>query len=265
MFIPFHDDIPTRRTPLVTYLLVAVNVLVFLWIHRLPELQEQVLAYQHGFVPARIMQLSQPKPIFVPIEVAVYDPFFGEHAEQRAIELAPAPGQIWLSLFTCMFLHGSWMHLLFNMWFLWLFGKRVEDRLGPVPYLLFYVIGGLIASATHWAVAPTSMTPVIGASGAIAAVLGAYAITWPWARIGTLLFLFIFFTVVEVPALVVLGVWFLAQVLAGQESLHGSAAGGVAWWAHVGGFLAGMALMPLFNIVAILTGRTKDRGDWTAD
>jgi hypothetical protein len=254
MFIPFHDDHPTRRTPVVTYALVAVNVLVFLWMSRLPELRQQILAYEHGFVPARILQLSQPHPIMVPVQVAILDPFWGAHMEQRNLELAPDSRQIWLSLLTCMFMHGSWMHLLGNMWFLWLFGNSVEDRLGPPGYLFLYLVGGLIASAAHWRVDPTSTTPIIGASGAIAAVLGAYAVTWPWARVSTLVFLVIFVTIIDVPALVVLGVWFVAQVMAGQESLHAGGAGGVAWWAHVGGFLAGMVLMPVLS--AVLGGST---------
>ena len=170
--------------------------------------------------------------------------------EQRNLELAPDSRQIWLSLLTCMFMHGSWMHLLGNMWFLWLFGNNVEDRLGPPAYLFLYLVGGLIASAAHWRVDPTSTTPIIGASGAIAAVLGAYAVTWPWARVSTLVFLVIFVTIIDVPALVVLGVWFVAQVMAGQESLHAGGAGGVAWWAHVGGFLAGMVLMPVLSACA---------------
>ncbi len=247
MFIPFHDNNPTQRTPVVTYALVAINVLVFVWMSHLPELRQEMVVYQHGFVPARILQLRQPHPIFVPIQVAVLDPFWGAHMEKRALELAPDARQIWLSLLTCMFMHGSWMHLLGNMWFLWLFGNNVEDRLRPLGYVFLYLVGGLIASAAHWRVDPTSTTPIIGASGAIAAVLGAYAVTWPWARVSTLVFLVIFVTVVDVPALVVLGVWFVAQVMAGQESLRAGGAGGVAWWAHVGGFLAGMVLMPMLS------------------
>lgn len=257
-FIPFHDDHPTRRTPLVTYALVAVNVLVFLWMSRLPELQQQVLAYQHGFVPARVRQLSQHEPILVPINVAIVDPYWGEQIEPRAIELPADPRQIWLSLVTCMFLHGSWMHLLGNMWFLWLFGNSVEDRLGPLGYLFLYLVGGLIASGAHWKMDPTSTVPIIGASGAIAAVLGAYAVTWPWARVSTLVFLVIFVTIIDVPALVVLGVWFVAQLLAGQQSLHAAGSGGVAWWAHVGGFLAGMVLMPLLSAL-VGNAKTEDR------
>jgi membrane associated rhomboid family serine protease len=239
---PLYDNNPTERTPVVTLALVAINVLAFLWLSRLPEASQQIVAYQRGFVPARIMQLSQPHPIFVPVDVVVQSWFWGDHRERRAIELLPRPRQIWLSLITCMFLHGSWIHLLGNMWFLWLFGNNVEDRLGSPLYLLLYLVGGLLASAAHWMVDPQSTIPVIGASGAIAAILGAYAITWPWARVSTLVFLVVFVTIIDVPALVVLGAWFLVQVLSSQ----GPGAGGVAWWAHIGGFVAGAVLMPVF-------------------
>jgi membrane associated rhomboid family serine protease len=243
---PLYDNNPIQRTPVVTYLLVAINVVVFLWMSRLSEVQQEVLAYQHGFVPARVIQLSQPRPIQVPIEVAVYDPFLGGHIEQRALELPANPRQIWASLFTCMFMHGGWMHLLLNMWFLWLFGDNVEDRLGPVLYLFIYIVGGLLGSGVHWWANPNSMVPVIGASGAIAAVLGAYAITWPWARVSTLVVLVVFVTIIDIPALVVLGAWFVGQVL----SLGNAANSGVALWAHVGGFMAGMALMPPLSLLA---------------
>jgi membrane associated rhomboid family serine protease len=260
---PLYDNNPTQRTPVVTYALVAINVLVFFWMSRLPEPQQQLLTYQRGFVPARIMQLSQPDPLVVPVEVIDRTPFWGVQRQQRAIELDPVPRQIWLSLLTCMFLHGSWMHVLSNMWFLWLFGNNVEDRLGPPLYVFLYVLGGLIASGAHWLVEPESTIPVIGASGAIAAVLGAYAVTWPWARVSCLVFLVVFITVIDVPALVVLGVWFVAQVLAGQDSLRQVAGGGVAWWAHVGGFLAGMAMMPLLS--AMVDGTRNEEDNTIAD
>ena len=163
---PLYDSNPIERTPVVTYALVAINVLVFLWASRLPEWGQQELAYQRGFVPARIMQLSQPHPMFVPVDVVVENPFWGQQLVQRQIELDPKPRQIWLSLLTCMFLHGSWWHLLGNMWFLWLFGDNVEDRLGPLLYLFLYLLGGVIASLSHWVVEPNSFMPVIGASGA---------------------------------------------------------------------------------------------------
>ncbi|MEN6557625.1 MAG: rhomboid family intramembrane serine protease [Thermoguttaceae bacterium] len=241
---PLYDNIPTRRTPLVVYMLVAINVLAFLWVGRLPDWEQQKLAYQYGFVPARIQQLREPYPLVVPMNVVVHIPFWGNQVVQQPIELPPAPRQIVLSLLTCMFLHGGWAHLLGNMWFLLLFGNNVEDRLGPVRFLILYLVGGLIASAVHWRASPSSVVPVIGASGAIAAVLGAYAVTWPWARVSTLVFLVFFVTIIDIPALVVLGAWFLVQVL---ESTRGEASAGVAWWAHVGGFVAGVALMPLLS------------------
>ena len=181
--------------------------------------------------------IEQDRAVLAPIQIPVYSPFWGRGIKSRNLVLKPDRRQIWLSLLTCMFLHGSWLHVLGNMWFLWLFGDNVEDRLGRLPYLVLYFSAGLVASLCHWAVEPMSTTPVIGASGAIAGVLGAFAVTWPWARVSTLIFLVIFVTVVEVPALVVLGAWFLLQVWAGQESLRRPNAGGVAWWAHVGGFL----------------------------
>ena len=255
MFFPLHDNIPAKRIPVVTYLLVAINVSAFVWVSQMPTLPQEVLAHEYGFVPARMRQLAHPQPIFVPVNVVIHDAFEGDYPEQRALELAPNRWQIGRSLLTCMFLHASWLHLLTNMWFLWLFGDNVEDRLGPLPFLFLYLFGGLIASLTHWAIGPGSLVPVIGASGAIAGILGAYAVTWPLARISTFVFLVVFFTVIDVPAMVVLGVWFAAQVIAGQESLHHSGAGGVAWWSHVGGFLAGMTIMPFLSL--LFAGKTK--------
>jgi membrane associated rhomboid family serine protease len=247
MFLPLRDENPAHHTPVATYVLVALNILVFVWSNRLTDIQQQLLVYRLGFVPARIAQLTTHQPIVVPVEEVVGNRFFGAIAIQRPLSLDPRPVEIWSSLFTCMFLHGSWLHLLGNMWFLYLFGNNVEDRLGPLPYLLLYLGGGMLASASHWMIEPQSKLPVIGASGAVAVILGAYTITWPWARMQTLVFLFIFVTIIEVPALVVNGVWFLAQLAAGQESLRRETSGGVAWWAHVGGFIAGALLMPLFS------------------
>jgi len=201
-----------------------------------------LMTYRRGFVPARISQLTDPKPITVPVDRVVWNPHFGRpQVDRKFLRLPPNRREIIASLLTCMFLHGGWMHLLGNMWFLWIFGNNVEDRLGPLPFLFIYLFGGILASGSHWMVEPGSMIPVIGASGAIATILGAYAVTWPWARVRTLVFLFIFVTIIDLPALLVLGVWFVGQLLAG-----GSGAGGnVAWWAHIGGFVAGMIMMPL--------------------
>lgn len=244
MFFPFHDDNPTRRTPVLTVVLIVLNAWSFFQFQRLPPAHQQRMVYHRGFVPARIGQLSgaQPGPIVIPLR----DP----RAPFRAagvIQLQPDPREILASLVTCMFLHGGWLHLIGNMWFLWLFGNNVEDCLGPLRYVLLYLVGGLVASASHWLVDPASTTPVIGASGAVATVLGAYAITWPWARIHTLVVLVIFVTVIDLPALLVLGVWFLAQVASGRQALLAGVTAGVAWWAHVGGFVAGLVLMPLLR------------------
>lgn len=250
MFFPLHDNLSPRRLALVTYILMTINVLAYVGVSRLPSLPQEVWVYQHGFVPARLAQLMHPRPICVPVNVPVCEPFRGEYYQQRMLTLAADPKQIFSSLLTCMFLHSTWLHLLTNLWFLWLFGRAVEDHLGPVQFLVFYLLGGLIASLTHWALNPNSITPLIGASGAIAGMLGAYAVTWPLARVKTFVFLLAFFTIVEVPAIVVLGVWFIAQVMAGQALANHAIAGGVAWWSHVGGFLAGMALMTLLGLIS---------------
>jgi len=271
MFFPFHDDNPTVRAPVATVGLIALNVLAFLYAGRLPAHQQRELVYHRGFVPARIEQFRGAGPINVPVEKRVRHPWNprGVLVQRDVIRLEPVPREILLSLVTCMFLHGGWLHLIGNMWFLWIFGNNVEDRLGRLLFLLVYLGGGLIASACHWAMFSESLTPVIGASGAVAAVLGAYAITWPWARVHTLVFLFFFITVIDIPALVVLGVWFVGQLFSGMQSLAQAEATGVAWWAHIGGFAAGVVLMPLLGSLVAApqprrrrAGRQTEAPDW---
>jgi len=161
---------------------------------------------------------------------------------------APAGPLNLLPFFTSMFLHGGWVHLIGNMWFLWIFGDNVEDRLGHVRYLVFYILCGLIGNVAHYALNPASALPALGASGAIAGVLGAYVLSYPGARILVLLPIFFFIQFVELPALVVLGFWFVLQFLNGAASVVASGeAGGVAWWAHIGGFLGGMLIFNLFR------------------
>ena len=256
MFLPFHDDNPTEQTAWVNYALIAANTIVLIWLAQLPPRKHQSVTLHRGFVPARIGQLADPQvlPIVRDEPARLPDGRFVVDRQRRPVvirrqiaALPPDRGEIVLSLLTCMFLHGGWTHLLANMWFLWLFGNNVEDRLGHVPYLFFYLAGGLFGSACHWLIEPASTTPVIGASGAVAGVLGAYAVTWPWARVHTLVFLVVFITVIDVPALGVLGVWFLIQLIEAHGQLGLNVAGGVAWWAHVGGFVAGMILMPLLS------------------
>jgi len=249
MLFPFRDNNPTRSTPVVTYGLVAVNVAAYLWLSALPARQEQMAVLAYGFIPARIGQLIEPKPITVEIPRRQLQTPEGLVVEFERFQFPPQPLQILLSLVTCMFLHGGWWHLIGNMWFLSIFGNNVEDRLGSAVYLMFYLGGGLAATAAQWLINPASTSSVIGASGAVAAVLGAYAITWPWARIESLVFLFVFFTIIELPALFVLGLWFVGQLLEAMQVLNlpGNQlaySSGVAWWAHVGGFVAGLLAMP---------------------
>ncbi|HIQ21739.1 MAG TPA: rhomboid family intramembrane serine protease [Planctomycetes bacterium] len=245
---PLHDDNPITRPPVVTVGLIVVNSAVFLFTLFLPEAKLQELYYRRGFVPARLAQLRHGLPLKVPIQQEVIHPLVRLPVRvQRWIRLDPDPPAILLSLVTCMFLHGGWFHLIGNMWFLWVFGNNVEDRLGSMPFLVFYLCGGLAASFCHWRIGPDSTLPVIGASGAVAAVLGAYAITWPWARVHTLVVLVVFITIVDLPALLVLGFWFLGQLLEAQKAVNLGVDGGVAWWAHVGGFVAGTVMMLVFG------------------
>jgi membrane associated rhomboid family serine protease len=143
-----------------------------------------------------------------------------------------------------MFLHASWLHIVGNMWLLWVFGNNVEDRLGHVTFLVFYLLTGFVASLCHWVNDPNSAIPVIGASGAVSGVLGAYAVTFPSARVRSLIFLVFIFLTVDLPAMVVLGFWFLGQVLEATASVDVGFNGGVAWWAHIGGFVVGLTVMP---------------------
>ena len=156
---------------------------------------------------------------------------------------APGPKPIFMTLFTSMFLHGSPLHIGFNMLYLWIFGNNIEDVLGPVKFIFFYLAGGLIAHAMHIAADPGSIIPTIGASGAISAVMGAYLVLYPQARIMTLLWIFILIQFLYIPAFVIIIYWFVIQLISGFVSLGGQSGGGVAWFAHIGGFLGGVFLI----------------------
>lgn len=264
--LPLYDTNPHRRIPWFTLLIIAINVAAMFWLVSLPadderQLDIQAVCVNYGFVPKRLHQLSDAKEITIELP----RPHEGlapeaEVEKPRKFRLKPNATEILVSLFTMMFLHGSWLHLGSNMWFLWIFGNNVEDRLGHIIYVAFYLLGGLLASACHWSYDPQSEIPVIGASGAVAAVLGAYLVTFPKAKVKTLIFLGVIITVVNLPALVVLGLWFLFQVTEalGLFQLHDQA--GVAWWAHVGGFVAGAVLMPLLSLGAWPVDK-----DWRAE
>ncbi len=249
MIFPFRDDVPSQRTPVVTYAIIGLNAAFFLWTLPMGSENRQLLALHYGFVPARLAQLTDPRPIKVNLQLLSERPHLRvQEVAPQQVELQPEPVQILATLLTAMFLHAGWLHLLGNMWFLWIFGDNVEDRLGHVAFAFLYLGGGVVASLCHGWMTTDPLVPVIGASGAVAAILGAYAITWPTARIHSIVVLVIFVTIFELPALVVLGFWFVTQLLEARNALNQGVDGGVAWWAHVGGFLFGLLLMKILTI-----------------
>jgi len=218
--IPLRDANPSNTVPLVNYTLIGVNVVVFLVEFSLGDRANTLLA-SLGVVPARVSD---------------------------ALGSMTMEPEVALSFFTSMFLHGGWMHLIGNMVFLYVFGDNIEDRFGHGKYLFFYLTCGCAAAATQVTAAPESLVPMVGASGAIAGVLGAYVILYPRAKILTLIPIFFFLQLVELPAFLFLGIWFLMQMFSGVLSLQiGGDAGGVAWWAHIGGFAAGAVLLPFLG------------------
>src|SRR5712672_4641353 len=219
--IPIGNAVPSRYPPIVTWALIACNCAVFLIQTGLTPLELEQFLLRYALIPARYFEL----------------------VASRDAELAPDD---FLPFVTMMFLHGGWLHLIFNMWTLWLFGPTIEDRLGHGRYLAFYLVCGLAASVTHVMLNPTSIVPALGASGAIAGILGCYMRLFPLARVVVvvpILFIPLFF---EVYAFVFIGLWFLLQIFQLMaELLQPSSSGGVAWGAHVGGFIAGFILGPL--------------------
>ncbi len=218
---PLRDDNPTSIAPIVTTILIIINVVVFLYQLSLGPRGGQLFIYQYGAIPAVVL---------------------GEKSLPHAVVAIPSS----LTLFTSMFLHGGWMHLIGNMWYLWIFGDNIEEAMGRARYIIFYLLAGLAASVSQILSNVGSVLPSIGASGAIAGVLGAYVLLYPRARVETLIFLGIFIRIVSIPAGFVLGFWFMLQLLSGSMS-GGQDAGGVAFWAHIGGFVAGMLLVPFFK------------------
>jgi membrane associated rhomboid family serine protease len=220
--IPIRDDAPKTTTPFITYFLTAMNVLVFLFEISLDPQVREGFIYQFGMVPLTFGQALNGTA-GVPIQAA------------------------FVPVFTSMFMHASWLHLIANMWALWIFGDNIEDYLGHFRYLLLYLFSGIAASILHIVFNQGSRIPSVGASGAIAGVMGAYFLLFPSARVLTVVpFVFMF---VWLPAWVVLGYWFLAQFLSGAATAIASTSsttGGVAFWAHVGGFIAGISLIKLF-------------------
>lgn len=267
MLLPFHDENPISRTPFVTIAIIVINVLSLLYQNSLPARTgegEQAIVkhvYRFGFVPMRLRQLTDHRAL----KVDMYPPNrmlpgrripFGA---DRFVIYQPGAVGILTCAVTSMFLHANWMHLVSNMWFFWIFGDNIEDRLGHLTFLFFYITGGLIATLAHFLMSSEQATliPVVGASGAVAVTLGAYAVFYPFAKVRTLVFLVIFFTVIDLPALAVLGLWFVTQLASGLQPPMAGAE--VAWWAHVGGFAAGALLMPLLAAGTPEPGRNWDR------
>ena len=218
---PIQDSVPSRSVPVVTRTIIFVNALVFFFELMLPQRGVEQIFYLFGIVPAR----------FTHPDWAAYVGF---------------PVDTYWPLLTHQFLHGGWLHIIANMWTLWIFGDNVEDRMGSVRFAIFYLTCGVLAGLTHLVTNPNSTVPSVGASGAIAGVLGAYLLFFPTARLVVMFPIFFFPFFFEVPAVIYLGFWFFSQLFSGTLALAGPQhVGGIAWWAHIGGFVSGMILCGL--------------------
>ena len=228
---PLSDDNPRNRPPIAVIAIILMNAAVWLLVQGMgapDQLAKSLCLY--GLIPGDLLGQVAPGTRQILSETIVCQ-----------LDGSGNP----TSLFSSMFMHGGWFHIIGNMWFLWVFGDNIEDVMGPFRFIAFYVLCGLAAAGAQIATNTASTIPMVGASGAIGGVMGAYAILYPRARVNTLIFLGFYVTTIGVPAVFMLGYWFLLQVLQGLPAL-GSAQGGVAFWAHIGGFLAGLALIYAF-------------------
>ena len=232
MLFPLTDDNPTRHRPVATYAIIGLNLVVWASFQRFgfdPGFSESLCRF--GLVPGDLLGTIDS----------------GSKLRIAQNLICQFDGQTDLiTLVSSMFMHGGWLHLIGNMWFLWVFGDNVEDAMGPSRFILFYLLSGLVASAAQIATDTSSIIPMVGASGAIGGVMGAYALLYPRARVRTLVFLGFFITTLSVPAFFILAWWFVVQLVSGLPAL-GRQGGGVAFWAHIGGFLAGILLVTLFR------------------
>jgi len=210
---PLYDTLRSRRFPIVNWMLIILNGMVFYYELKLDDAGLYRIIHTWGLIP---------------------------------FQSTSNPAEAWPTIFTSMFLHGGWFHILSNMWILFIFGNNVEDRMGGGRYLIFYLLSGTAAALTEAYLSLTGNQPMIGASGAIAGVLGAYLILFPRSRIASLVPIFFIFTLVEVPAVLFLGFWFISQLFSGWLALQGTDMSGIAWWAHIGGFVFGMLAVHLF-------------------
>ena len=210
---PLYDTVRSRRFPFITVLLILANVLAFLYETQMDPSMLEGFIFTWGFIP---------------------------------IHFWSDPASSWANIFTAMFLHGGWFHIINNMWVLFIFGDNVEARMGSIRYLLFYLLSGAAAGLLQAYVLPSSDIPMIGASGAIAGVLGAYLILFPRSRIASLVPILFIFTIIEIPAVVFLLFWFLSQIYSGLFAIQGGGGSGIAWWAHIGGFIFGVIMVSFF-------------------
>jgi membrane associated rhomboid family serine protease len=246
---PLRDENPVVRAPVATIVLIAVNVAVWIFVQGLGSpnaLARSVCVY--GLIPGELLGTAAPGAV-IPLGPQVQCVLQGS-------------GSL-LTPLTSMFMHGGWFHIIGNLWFLWIFGDNVEDAMGRFRFVAFYLICGIAAAAAQMFTQPDSIVPMVGASGAIGGVMGAYARLYPRAHVHTLLLLGFYFTTISVPAIVMLGYWFLLQVLGGLPTLAGAGAG-VAFWAHVGGFAAGVVLIGPFHRADFLSAHRAQRSRRTA-
>jgi membrane associated rhomboid family serine protease len=239
---PIKDDIPTRRFPILTIaIIIACAVVYFVFQRGLWDLgetgNERVIEY--GAIPYEITHPGDECGLTADGQIAC-------EGQPGVSGTAPDQAPWWVTVFTSMFMHGSLLHLGGNMLFLWIFGNNIEDSMGRLRFVAFYLLGGIVALLAQVLIDTGSTVPTVGASGAIAAVLGGYAILYPRARVITLVFIIIIFTIIELPALVVLGLWFLMQLLPAFSEPIGGTGGGVAYFAHIGGFVFGLLLIRAF-------------------
>jgi membrane associated rhomboid family serine protease len=243
---PLKDNIPTDRFPFVTVALIAINVLVYFVLQKGGILSgpDDAIVVKWGAIPFEFTHTAD-RCVAAAQQIACGTPSQLGHA-------ATSQPPFWVTAFSSMFMHGGILHLAGNMLFLWIFGNNVEDAMGRVRYVAFYLIGGLAAVGGQILVDPNSLAPTIGASGAIAAVLGGYILLYPRARVITVIFIVFFFTIIELPALLILGLWFAEQIAFGAYGLSNptGGGGGVAYFAHIGGFAFGLLAIKLF-----VTGR----------
>lgn len=212
--IPLYDTVRSRTFPLINLTLIFANIAAFLYEWRMDPATLKELIFAWGLIPARFLN----------------DPFIG-----------------WMTIFSSMFLHGGWFHIINNMWVLFIFGANVEARMGKIRYLIFYLLSGVAAALLQTYILPSSLVPMIGASGAVAGVLGAYLILFPRSRIASLVPILFIFTIIEIPAMIYLIFWFASQLYSGMFAMQGGSGSGIAWWAHIGGFVFGLVSVFIFR------------------